>query len=219
MTHPNTTDTTDEGSVDCNSTSARASWCESIAPGGSNALASPAPGVTEVDRHQGAPVHRDGAEGGSHPEEGNQHCHSEQCAHAVVSKPAVQQRERLRDEHKRVRQPSCRMNDDEYQLLVRAAAACRMSVASFLAHTSLKAARDLDRTAAQIADERSMVNELFALRRHLGQIGNNLNQIAKATNSGADVPHTGAVLNAVHRAASRVDQFTQRYLDQATAAE
>jgi uncharacterized protein (DUF1778 family) len=49
----------------------------------------------------------------------------------------VRQRERLRDEHKRMRQPSCRMNDDEYQLLVRAASACRMSVASFLAYAAL----------------------------------------------------------------------------------
>ncbi|MFE4664581.1 plasmid mobilization relaxosome protein MobC [Streptomyces sp. NPDC056716] len=115
-----------------------------------------------------------------------------------------------------MRQPSCRMNDDEYQLLVRAAAACRMSVASFLAHAALRAARDLDRTAAEIADERAMAHELFALRRHLGQIGNNLNQVARATNSGADVPYTGAVLDAVRRAARRVDDFTHRYLAQDT---
>ncbi|MFJ8676271.1 plasmid mobilization protein [Streptomyces sp. NPDC093589] len=117
-----------------------------------------------------------------------------------------------------MRQPSCRMNDDEYQLLARAASVCRMSVANFLAHAALKAARDLDRTAAEIAAEREVLNELFAVRRHLGHIGNNLNQVAKATNAGAEVPHTAAVLDAVHRAAHRVDDFTQHYLDSGTHA-
>ncbi|WP_367435158.1 plasmid mobilization protein [Streptomyces celluloflavus] len=130
----------------------------------------------------------------------------------------MQQRERLRDEKKRIHQPSCRMNDDEYQLLVRAADNCHMSVASFLAHCALKAARDLNRTAAEIADERDMLNELFALRRHLGQIGNNLNQVAKTLNSGADAPQAEAVLTAVHRAAKRVDVFTQHHLDNESPA-
>ncbi|MEU2874139.1 plasmid mobilization relaxosome protein MobC [Streptomyces olivoreticuli] len=124
----------------------------------------------------------------------------------------------MRDENKRLRQPSCRMNDNEYQLLVRAASVCHMSVASFLAHAALKAARNLDRTAAEIATEREVLNELFALRRHLGHIGNNLNQVAKATNSGADVLHTEAVLDAVRRAAKRVESFTQHYLEAETRA-
>ncbi|TQK97518.1 uncharacterized protein DUF1778 [Streptomyces puniciscabiei] len=130
----------------------------------------------------------------------------------------MQQRERLRDEKKRVHQPSCRMNDDEYQLLLRAAAVCHMSVAGFLARSALNAARDLDRTAADIAGEKEMLQELFALRRHLGQIGNNLNQVAKALNSGADAPQAEAVLAAVQRAAKRVDAFTQQHLDNRTAA-
>ncbi|MFD4118195.1 plasmid mobilization relaxosome protein MobC, partial [Streptomyces niveus] len=49
-------------------------------------------------------------------------------------------------------------------------------------------------------------------RRHLGQISNNINQVAKALHSGADVPHTRATVDAVSRAAQRVDAFTQRYL-------
>ena len=88
-----------------------------------------------------------------------------------------------------------------------------MSVASFLAHAALKAARDLDRTAAEIATEREVINELFAVRRHLGYIGNNLNQVAKATNAGADVPHAESVLEAVRRAAKRVEAFTEHYLE------
>lgn len=104
------------------------------------------------------------------------------------------------------------MNDTEYQRLARGAAACGMSIAAFLARAGLNAARDLDRTAAEVAGEREVVSELFALRRHLGQIGNNLNQVAKAANSGADAPHATAVLAAVERAAQRVDAFTQHYL-------
>ncbi|MFI0743295.1 plasmid mobilization protein [Streptomyces sp. NPDC021100] len=214
MTIPKTPATPAPGESKSNSTWMRASYRKSIAPGGSNALASPDPGAEGVDRHRGAPVHRDAAEGEPHPEGEQQHsCHTARCAHAAPQQPPVRQRERLRDENKRMRQPSCRMNDDEYQLLLRAASACRMSVASFLAHAALKAARDLDRTAAEIATEREVVGELFALRRHLGQIGNNLNQVAKATNSGADVPHTRTVLDAVHRAAKRVETFTQHVVD------
>lgn len=208
MTNPNQNSTAWEAAQDLNSVSGRASYRKSIAPDGSNALASPAPGVAGADRHQ------DATEGGPHPVGGQPHtCHTAHCEHAAPPKPHVRQRERLRDEHKRMRQPSCRMNDDEYQLLVRAASACRMSVASFLAHAALRAARDLDRTAAEIASQREVLTELFAVRRHLGQIGNNLNQVAKATNAGADVPHTQAVLDAVHGAAKRVETFTQHYLD------
>ncbi|MCZ1006802.1 plasmid mobilization protein [Streptomyces lydicus] len=130
----------------------------------------------------------------------------------------MHQRERLRDDKKRMHQPSCRMNNDEYQLIARAADACHMSVASFLAHAALRAARDLDRTTAEIAGEREVLNELFALRRHLGQVGNNLNQVAKTFNSGGDAPQAEAVLAAVHRAARRVDDFTQHYLDSERAA-
>ncbi|WP_260476354.1 MobC family plasmid mobilization relaxosome protein [Streptomyces sp. WAC 06783] len=214
MTNPSNPTPSDQVQPVSNSTAPRASYRKSIAPEGSNALAPPAPGAAGTDRPRGAPVVRDATEGGSHPEGEKQHtCHSVRCTHAATSKPHVQQRERLHNENKRMRQPSCRMNEDEYQLLVRAASACSMSVASFLAHAVLKAARDLDRTAAEVATKREVINELFSVRRHLGQIGNNLNQVAKATNSGADVPHTEAVLEAVRRAARRIEAFTQHYLE------
>lgn len=162
----------------------------------------------------GAPIRQDATEGGSHPEEGeNYSCHSADCAHTMPPKPHVQQRERLRDEKKRMHQPSCRMNDDEYQLLVRAAAACNMSIASYLARAALKAARNLDRTAAEIAGEREMLKELFDLRTALNRIGNNLNQVAAALNSDEPAPQATAVLSAVDRISLRVDAFLRRYLD------
>lgn len=191
-----------------------ASWYRCIAPDGSNAPALSAPGVAGADRHQGAPIRQDATEGGPHPEQENDSpCHAADCAHAAPPKPRVQQRECLRDDKKRLHQPSCRMNDDEYQLLIRGASVCGMSVAGFLARSSLRAARDLDRTAAEIAGEREVVSELFALRRHLGQIGNNLNQVARTLNSGGEAPQAEAVLAAVRHAAHRVDAFTQHYLD------
>ncbi|MFD9441192.1 DUF1778 domain-containing protein [Streptomyces sp. NPDC060006] len=165
-------------------------------------------------RHQGAPIRQDATEGGSHPEEGENHsCHSTDCAHTMPPKAHVQQRERLRDEKKRMHQPSCRMNDDEYQLLVRAAAACNMSVASYLARAALKAAHNLDRTAAEIAGEREMLKELFDLRIALNRIGNNLNQVAAALNSDEPAPQARIVLARVDRVSLDVDVLVQRYLD------
>ncbi|WP_245791698.1 plasmid mobilization protein [Actinacidiphila rubida] len=139
-------------------------------------------------------------------------CHTAKCTHAAPEVAHVRQRERQYAERKRLRQPSCRMNDDEYQILLQAAAACRMSVATFLARAAMKAARDLERTAAEIATEREIVAELFAVRRHLGYLGNNLNQVAKVLNSGADAPQAAAVLDAVQRAAARVETATGRLL-------
>jgi hypothetical protein len=111
-----------------------------------------------------------------------------------------------------------RFNDAEKQALIDAAATCAMTPSGFLAHAALSAARDLTRTAAQVADEREVITELFALRRHLAHIGNNVNQVAKAVNSGAEAHHAEAVLDAVHRAARRVDTFTEHYLETETRA-
>lgn len=216
MTNPNPSPSLPEPCAAPNSVPEGASYRVSIAADGSNAHASPAPGVAGAGRRQEAPAGSDGAEGGLHPEqqEEQHECRRSSCEHAcaVPLKPRVKQRERLRDDDKRMHQPSCRMNDTEYQRLALGAAACGMSIAAFLARAGLNAARDLDRTAAEVAGEREMVNELFALRRHLGQIGNNLNQVAQAANSGADALHATAVLDAVERAAQRVDAFTQQYL-------
>lgn len=215
MTDPQNTPAHEPRETDINSTSGGASYRVSIAAVGSNAHASPAPGAAGADRRQGAPASPDGAEGGPHPEQQEKHaCHRSSCQHASAAplKPRVKQRERLRDDDKRMHQPSCRMNDREYRLLADGATACGMSIAAFLARAGLNAARDLDRTAAEVAGEREIVSELFGLRRHLGQIGNNLNQVATAANSGADVLHATGVLDAVERAARRVDAFTQHYL-------
>ncbi|MFE7274472.1 plasmid mobilization relaxosome protein MobC [Streptomyces sp. NPDC057623] len=104
------------------------------------------------------------------------------------------------------------MNDAEFKRLTDAATYCDMSNAAFLAYSVDKAARDLTRTAAEIATEREVIDELFAARRHLGRIHGLFNQVAKALNSGADVPQLGAAAETVRRAASRMEDAADALL-------
>ncbi|MEK2477106.1 plasmid mobilization relaxosome protein MobC [Streptomyces noursei] len=97
------------------------------------------------------------------------------------------------------------MNEPEFARFTAAAAHCEMTNAAFLAYAVDKAARDLTRTAAEIATEREVIDEIFAARRHLGRIHGLFNQVAKALNSGADAPHLDATAQAVHDAARRME--------------
>ncbi|MEV6940753.1 plasmid mobilization relaxosome protein MobC [Streptomyces sp. NPDC051172] len=104
------------------------------------------------------------------------------------------------------------MNDAEFERFTHAATHCEMSNAAFLAYAVDKAARDLTRTAAEIATEREVINELFAARRHLGRIHGLFNQVAKALNSGADAPHLAAAAQAVSNAARRMEDAADALL-------
>ncbi|MFC7308434.1 plasmid mobilization relaxosome protein MobC [Streptomyces monticola] len=104
------------------------------------------------------------------------------------------------------------MNDAELARLTDAAETCEMSIAAFLAYAVDKAARDLTRTAAEIAAEREVIDELFAARRHLGRIHGLFNQTVKALNSGADVPHLDAAAQVVADAASRMEDAADALL-------
>ncbi|WP_241691570.1 mobilization protein [Streptomyces sp. GZWMJZ-114] len=106
-----------------------------------------------------------------------------------------------------------RFNDDEYAVIKSAAARCNLSVAGFLARAALAAARDLDRTRTEIADEREVVIALFDSRRRLGWAGSNLNQAVKALNSGADAPQLEAAVAAVRRAAAAVHEAATRLIE------
>ncbi|MFG2471506.1 mobilization protein [Streptomyces canus] len=94
-----------------------------------------------------------------------------------------------------------------------AAAQCNLSVAGFLARSALAAARDLNRTSAEIADEREVITALFDSRRRLGWAGSNLNQAVKALNSGADVPQLEAAVAAVRRAADTAHEVATRLIE------
>ncbi|WSP91194.1 hypothetical protein OG332_23285 [Streptomyces sp. NBC_01233] len=169
---------------------------------GSNAPGVPAPGVAGTVLRQGAPDRQAATEGGPQPGGGRQ------------AEPFSQRRQRARQPkpHKRLHQPSCRMNDAEYKRFTDAAAQCQMTNAAFLAYAVDKAARDLTRTAAEIATEREVIGELFAARRHLGRIHGLFNQVAKALNSGADATHLDATAQAVLRAARRMENATDALL-------
>ncbi|MDX3854207.1 plasmid mobilization relaxosome protein MobC [Streptomyces sp. AK02-01A] len=104
------------------------------------------------------------------------------------------------------------MNDAEFSRFSQAADQCGMSNAAFLAYAVDKAARDLTRTAAEIATEREVIGEVFAARRHLGRIHGLFNQVAKALNSGDRAPHLEATAQAVHRAARRMEDAADALL-------
>lgn len=219
MTYPSVNGTTPEPALDPNSTSSRASYPKCSTPVGSTTFESSAPGGAGADQHRGALDRRDATEGGPHPEGEDTHpCHNPHCAHSAPKPPPARNRQRKPSASKRIHLIASRFNDAEKQALIDAAATCAMTPSGFLAHAALSAARDLTRTAAQVADEREVITELFALRRHLAHIGNNVNQVAKAVNSGAEAHHAEAVLDAVHRAARRVDTFTEHYLETETRA-
>src|SRR5690242_10296963 len=95
---------------------------------GSNAPGVPAPGVAGAARRQGAPGRQAATEGGPQPG-GKQ-------AESLAKK---RQRARQPKERKRLKQPSCRMNDDEFKRLTDAATHCDMTIAAFLAYAADKA--------------------------------------------------------------------------------
>ncbi|WP_327375062.1 mobilization protein [Streptomyces sp. NBC_01216] len=88
-----------------------------------------------------------------------------------------------------------------------------MSIAGFLAHSALAAARDLNRTAATIATRQDTLTALFALRRQLGYANNNLNQAARALNSGTYPDGLEDTIAAVKRAVDDVRHITARLTD------
>ncbi|WP_239096652.1 plasmid mobilization relaxosome protein MobC [Streptomyces sp. SID11385] len=116
---------------------------------------------------------------------------------------------RIREREQR-RAHSVRLSESELAAVSTAADTVGMSVAGFLAHSGLAAARDLDRTAATIADRRDTLTALFSLQRQLGHIGNNLNQVAHALNSGVYPTGLEATLTATRQAAEGIRRLTAR---------
>ncbi|ALO96738.1 hypothetical protein SHL15_5675 [Streptomyces hygroscopicus subsp. limoneus] len=197
MTHPDDAQPrTPEEPVN-NPLSRGASW------GGSVASTDPAPKGAGADPHQGAQVRQASTEGGPKPGGKNE---TNRRRHRSSAAPRARQRPRQPREKKRLHQPNARFNDEEFALIKSAAAQSNLSVAGFLARSALRAARDLDRTAAEIADDREVITALFDSRRRLGWAGSNLNQAVKALNSGAEAPQLEAAITAVRAAADRVHE-------------
>ncbi|WP_253917166.1 hypothetical protein [Streptomyces sp. MNP-20] len=197
MTSPHDPQPHSPATPDTNSSPTGASWVGSVAS------ADPAPKGASADLHQGAQVRQASTEGGPKPG-GNSQTNRRRSSAA----PRARQRPRQPRENKRLHQPNARFNDEEFALIRSAAAQSNLSVAGFLARSALRAARDLDRTAAEIADDREVLTALFDSRRRLGWAGSNLNQAVKALNSGAEAPHLDAAITAVRTAADRVHEAT-----------
>lgn len=203
MTHPNDPQPHTPDEPVTNSLSRGASW------GGSVASADPAPLGAGSDLHQGAQVQQTSTEGG--PKSGGRDEANRRRRRSSAA-PRARQRPRQPREKKRLHQPNARFNDEEFALIKSAAAQSNLSVAGFLARSALRAARDRDRTAAEIADDREVITALFDSRRRLGWAGSNLNQAVKTLNSGAEAPQLKAAIAAVHAAADRVHEATTQLI-------
>ncbi|MEU2429022.1 plasmid mobilization relaxosome protein MobC [Streptomyces sp. NPDC007861] len=147
------------------------------------------------DQRRAAPGGNAATEGGSQPDR--------------ASQKAKKAKSRPRDKKQRPAH-SVRLNAQELAVIQAGAEHVGMSVAGFLAYSALAAARDQARTAAAIATERDVLTALFGVRRQLGWAGSNVNQIAKAMNSGADAPHFATALDDLQRAAQAVQQAANR---------
>ncbi|MFJ1694419.1 plasmid mobilization protein [Streptomyces sp. NPDC087532] len=152
-----------------------------------------APGVAGSLPRQGAREGGDATEGGPQP--------GRRRGKARIRAP------------KQRRAHSVRLSEPEFELVAAGAETVGMSIAGFLAHSGLAAARDLDRTAAAIASRQDTLTTLFALRRQLGHANNNLNQAARALNSGAYPDGLEGTIAAVHRAVEGIRHITTRMTD------
>lgn len=156
-------------------------------------------------RRRGTPDEEAATEGGSQPQ-------GQEQGHKHAAPPRTRRRKYQRRPRPHVR--NTRFSDDELARVTAGAKAAGLTLAGFLARAALNAARDLTRTASVIADEREVIAEFFAARRHLGHVGSNLNQIARAVNAGAHPPELNVVIAATERAVQRVQHATDRLLDQ-----
>lgn len=195
MTNPTTNPAHKPDEAEAISTSAGASCRFGHSPDGGVSEPVPAPGVAGPDQRQGAPDGKAATEGGSQP--------------GTARSGRSKRRARPRDKKQR-RAHSVRLNETEHTLIQGGADAVGMSTAGFLAYSGLAMCRDQSRTAVAIATDRDVLTELFAARRQLGWAGSNLNQVAKALNTGGEVPHLATVIADIQRAAKSVQVAADR---------
>lgn len=173
----------------------------------------PAPRVAEQAWHQGAPGSPRAAEGGSTRRESTSAPAPRRDADATAKSPRARIRKRKPRQRDRVR--SVRLSPEELALIQRAAAAAGMKVAGFIAAAAVSASAFTTRDAATAAliDHRAAVREVVAARNELNRVGNNVNQIAKALNSGSETVSAETALAAVTRIAARLEKATFTLLE------
>lgn len=202
MTTAQNTPAHEPGQEGSNSASGGARWRFGHSPEGGVSEPGPAPGAAGTDQRQGAPDGEAATGGGSQPG-------------TTPRRGRARGKSRPRDKKQR---PACsvRLNTAERAVMQAGADSVGMSLAGFLAYSGMAMARDQSRTAAAIATERDVLTELFAMRRQLGRAGSNLNQAAKALNSGGDVPHLAEVIADIQRAANAVKTAADKVANRET---
>ena len=169
--------------------------------GGAPCTRSCAPGVAQDPGRQGAAGDGCGAEGGPEP--------------GTSPASARSQRRTRTRQNKQRPAVSVRLSPTERASVKAAADHVDASLAKFMANASLAAAQDINRVAANLLDLRGTVRELIAARTELARIGNNVNQIARAFNSGADPFGAEAALADVRRVAARLEAAAQTLAERA----
>ena len=100
-----------------------------------------------------------------------------------------------------------KVSEAEEAQLVILAARHRVTIPRLLVMSALERSDEI--TAA---DQRELLTELFVIHRLLGNLTNNVNQIAKVANSTRELPpQTDAVLSAAWAALRRVDREIERF--------
>lgn len=98
-----------------------------------------------------------------------------------------------------------RVTEEESERLVALAAQQRVTVPRLMFEAAMAGSGE---TSAQ---RRNLIEELFAAHRLLGSLANNMNQIAKATNSTREVQPEMAVVQAkVRDTAERIDELVDQ---------
>ncbi|MFB7776279.1 MobC family plasmid mobilization relaxosome protein [Streptomyces bauhiniae] len=148
------------------------------------------------NRHQGAPDTGEDAD----------RDHRHQPSPSTLAFPDRKPHRRSRNPSERTRKTTTRLSDDEKTEITAAAAQRGVTVARFLAVTSLAAARG---STTLHTNERldTAIDELVAVRTALARIGNNINQIAYIHNAGGQPRHgeLDHALTILTRLMARVD--------------
>ncbi|WP_374203160.1 MobC family plasmid mobilization relaxosome protein [Streptomyces sp. ST2-7A] len=159
----------------------------------------PAPGEAgETARHRGAPGDRAATGGGPQPEG------------EAAPRPRRAPRPRLRRHAQRDQVRSVRLTPDELRAVQHAASSVGLTTAGFLADAAVAVARAQHGPGSWLVDQRGLVEELMTATAHLARVGNNLNQVARALNSGGRPAFLDDAVARVVRATDRVESAALR---------
>lgn len=131
---------------------------------------------------------------------------------AIEARMGRQGRRARRADAPRRHRVNLSLNDVERQAVEEAAATEGLSVGAFAAQAAVAVARG--QITPIPTDDRERLAELVHARVALSRIGTNLNQLARAANSGASVPaaQLDVVLDRVQRAVARLDDASVRMM-------